>query len=596
MSLQRYTRSVDGSIPVPALLYDDEELLESQDTVGIYDGLQKSPNHQNGTVHITTHRLFYIDSARARSRSFALDLALVARTDYYAGLFTSSSKVTLHLSPASSPTPTPNDDPAGDSWVCEVCNFRNPPGASPATAKCTLCGVPRSKSSTSTPAPAPTPASAIGPSALSTFAQHVSSSLPASPPPEPTTDALACPACTFLNHPALTACEICGTALPRPHPHALLATQSAPASRPDSPSPQPDDGADTRIIKLSFRRGGDKAFYAVVKRSLLGKAWESKDAPARTDAAAARTGPGGIDGLIRTVESSAATRSTDMSSALQDLEALMTKARDMVRLAGELNERLTASSALAANPYSSGGAGDMNGSGGGAGDTDAALVLAPAGEPEAATFVRSSLAQLGLQMPNTPVTLDMVRDEKRWHAELARELAGLLQGADSAPAPGQARARGMMRERGIVGLDEVWGGWNRARGVALIPPATFLLVLPHLPTHTTPPIAARTFASGLRVLHTPAYAAPAFAKRLEALVRARPRTTLEVAEGQGVPVGLVAEMVREAEEAGVVCRDEGEGGGGGGGGGGSEWDIGGGAEVRWWVNVFVGYVWDGQEV
>jgi ESCRT-II complex subunit VPS36 len=28
------------------------------------------------------------------------------------------------------------------------------------------------------------------------------------------------------------------------------------------------------MIKLSFRKGGDKAFYAVLKRSLMGKAWE----------------------------------------------------------------------------------------------------------------------------------------------------------------------------------------------------------------------------------------------------------------------------------------------------------------------------------
>lgn len=38
MSLKRYTHSVDGTIPVPALLYDDEVLLISQEGVGIYDG------------------------------------------------------------------------------------------------------------------------------------------------------------------------------------------------------------------------------------------------------------------------------------------------------------------------------------------------------------------------------------------------------------------------------------------------------------------------------------------------------------------------------------------------------------------------------
>lgn len=38
MALRRYTRSVDGTIPVQALLYDDEELVAVQDSVGIYDG------------------------------------------------------------------------------------------------------------------------------------------------------------------------------------------------------------------------------------------------------------------------------------------------------------------------------------------------------------------------------------------------------------------------------------------------------------------------------------------------------------------------------------------------------------------------------
>ena len=38
MVLRRVTAAVDGSIPISALLYDDEDLLASQDSVGIYDG------------------------------------------------------------------------------------------------------------------------------------------------------------------------------------------------------------------------------------------------------------------------------------------------------------------------------------------------------------------------------------------------------------------------------------------------------------------------------------------------------------------------------------------------------------------------------
>jgi ESCRT-II complex subunit VPS36 len=38
MALRRYTRPVDGTIPVPALLYNDEEIYASQDGIGIYDG------------------------------------------------------------------------------------------------------------------------------------------------------------------------------------------------------------------------------------------------------------------------------------------------------------------------------------------------------------------------------------------------------------------------------------------------------------------------------------------------------------------------------------------------------------------------------
>jgi len=291
---------------------------------------------------------------------------------------------------------------------------------------------------------------------------------------------------------------------------------------------------------LSFRKGGDKALYAVLKRSLLGKAWQ------RT--ASSSNERVGIDGLVRGVETSVQSTQLDMNDALKDLDALMVKAREMVRLAGELNDRLTTVT-------------ELNASSGGA-------------DLETATFIRSSLAQLGLRMTDVPVTLDMARDEKRWYEQLARELAGVLQGTGGKSGPG------MMENRGMIALDEVWGGWNRARGVALLTPSQFLQVLPHLPTYTDPMITERTFhASGLRVLHTPTYSSAAFATRLHGtLLLSSARTTLDIAQEEGVPIGLASEMVDEAEAQGVVCRDEAEHG-----------------EVRWWLNVFQGYVWDGQD-
>ena len=93
-------------------------------------------------------------------------------------------------------------------------------------------------------------------------------------------------------------------------------------------------------------------------------------------------------------------------------------------------------------------------------------------------------------------------------------------------------------------------------------------------------ITERTFrASGLRVLHTPTYSPAAFAARLHGtLLLSGARTTLDIAQEEGVPIGLASEMVDEAEAQGVVCRDEAEHG-----------------KVRWWLNVFQGYAWDGQD-
>jgi ESCRT-II complex subunit VPS36 len=110
----------------------------------------------------------------------------------------------------------------------------------------------------------------------------------------------------------------------------------------------------------------------------------------------------------------------------------------MVKLAQSLNTKLTLSqSASTSSPTST--------------------TAAP--NEDEATLIRTSLVQLGL--PTPALTLDMVKGEKAYFEGLARELGVLLTGSDG-------QGKGLMvgaGGRGVIGLDEVWGLWMRARGV-----------------------------------------------------------------------------------------------------------------------------------
>lgn len=57
---------------------------------------------------------------------------------------------------------------------------------------------------------------------------------------------------------------------------------------------------------------------------------------------------------------------------------------------------------------------------------------------------------------------------------------------------------------------------------------------------------------------------------------------------EGLPFGLVFEMIDAVEDDGQICQDDSSAAIVGGGSGT-------GSEIRWWVNVFVGCRWDGQE-
>lgn len=149
------------------------------------------------------------------------------------------------------------------------------------------------------------------------------------------------------------------------------------------------------------------------------------------------------DGILQTISLETKTKQEDVQDAFKDLEALMVRAGEMVRLVKDLNTKLDQSqrqkSALSHG-------------------STASATPSTAGEDEATrTFLQSSFVQLGLPAP--ALTQDMVADEKKYVQGLAAELGRLLT---------TSHGEGLMvgkNGRGVVGLDQAWGLWNRARGV-----------------------------------------------------------------------------------------------------------------------------------
>ncbi|EJT97166.1 hypothetical protein DACRYDRAFT_59608 [Dacryopinax primogenitus] len=518
-----------NSAPV-SFLYQGEELHASQPAVGLYSGKDKAPNHQNGIMHLTSHRLLYVDEVDPIKQSLELPLSYIRETEGYAGFFRSSAKIILYLGyPAGEESDNPAEEEevedigvSSAGWICPICSYANPPALGDSRPNCVLCGVQKPETIFTSTMRTESQTQQRRPQTTCSLTINENRS-------EETSDGLIpCPACTFLNHPYLTACEICSTSL----------KSSRPPTRPASPLP---DNLGANMIKLSFRKGGEPKFYAVLKKVLLAKGWEL---PIKSDEDRSRMG---INGLLQNVKLDSDVQNEDMKASFRDLEAFMSNAKSMLLMtvqvdaAEALNDKLTV--------------------------YERSLPLGQSIDlPEEATFIRSSLFRLGLD--TTALTKDMVKDDEKYFDGLAKELVKVLQVGNN--------GRGVMGDKGILGLDEVWAAWNRARGVALVPPDSLTAVIPRLVTFGNPPLTLRRLKSGLLTLCTPQFEDRQFQARLCARLNSSPATTLEIVREECVSMGLALELIESVEEGGAIVRDESPNG-----------------ELQWWVNDFERFVWDG---
>ena len=364
---------------------------------------------------------------------------------------------------------------------------------------------------------------------------------------------VSCPRCTLENHPSLSTCEICGAPLATAVDRRLDLARDI--TRPESPGPSlaaPLQSSTPECIKISFRQGGEKIFHERLKNALVQRKWLLQSAPpipkprpasgSFDDSYSTKSGESsvevekprvvGIAGLERRGLEQRQNNEAMIGGAFEDLEALMTSAKEIIALA----EQFASQANLGTN-----------------------------GNSEATALASQSASALGLV-----TTKDMLGtgagSESLYVSELSRNLAEWL--TDD--------TRGVLRrEGGIMTLVDLWAVFNRARGgVELVSPADFEKAA-RMWDSLKLPVRLRQFKSGLLVVQgrdrTDEKTIASLLAWLKGLHLEPPATDVtwdwqlygrgitaqETAERFGWSVGVATEELEMAEEAGALCREQG---------------------------------------
>ena len=362
-------------------------------------------------------------------------------------------------------------------------------------------------------------------------------------------------------------------------------------ARSDSPGPSLNtalpNGDTLETIKLSFRAGGEKVFYERLKGALIQRKWllysappvpkpsifDSRDSSIIPDGSSSSGLPKqmlGIASLERRGLEQRKNNEVVIGNAFEDLEALMTSAKEIIALAetfAQQNPNISNSSST--NP------------------SDAA----------ASALLDQSATALGLV-----TTKDMLgsglASENLYISELSRNLAEFLT---------DDKTGVLKREGGIISLVDLWALFNRARGgVELVSPRDFERAA-QMWEKLNLPIRLRSFKSGLlavqgsdRTDEKTTAAILAWFKEfhleppigyavvddegfeIEARVPwdwrlyGRGVTAQEAAERFGWSVGVATEELEMCEERGALCREQGIDG------------------VKWWENWLVDHSSGGE--
>jgi len=256
---------------------------------------------------------------------------------------------------------------------------------------------------------------------------------------------------------------------------------------------------------LAFKEGGRDEFVDKLKLSMSKRIWLEK--PASTPKTEFSTKGAGITGIMARVEADTKRTDSTLNAAFADIDELMVKAKDVVRLA----QKFAAAQARAAQ------------------DTDNKDDVA----------YRAALVQLGIA---SPVTRESAGSQ--YHNELSRQLADWL------------TKRALKLHNGVILLTDLYCMFNRARGTEMISPEDLYracMLFDQLSLN----VRLKQFKSGVLVVLPASESDTAVAQRMEAEIKQRgPMSAYALSQVLKMPLILAREQLEEAERQQLLCRDE----------------------------------------
>lgn len=248
-SVFEYWHYVEISGAGRPLLRENERDIYVEQFVGLYHGKVKVLNKQKGRIYLTSQRIIYVDDTDPWKESVCIELDDVLNIDYSSKFLKRSAKVIIFLKAFAGGERTNGQNELGStSWQCPICQYNNVvPFIVNETEQsmpcCENCGITVDRE--------------MAKDSIKNLIDKVQTK-------NDRKNRNICPICTFLNHPQMRNCEICGSRL------SYYQQSSALSDNRVKFQLENDGGSNSSasFAQLSFRRSDGSLFYEALEKCL----------------------------------------------------------------------------------------------------------------------------------------------------------------------------------------------------------------------------------------------------------------------------------------------------------------------------------------